>query len=56
MLYLCSVIRNKSTNIVMEKKYKLTEEFITFNGRKLYRIEAIRDFGLIKKGDKGGFI
>ena len=40
----------------MEKKYKLTKEFITFNGRKLYRIEAIRDFGLIKKGDKGGFI
>lgn len=40
----------------MEKKYKLTEESISFNGRTLYRIEAIRDFGLIKKGQKGGFI
>lgn len=40
----------------MENKYKLTEESITFNGRKLYRIEAIRDFGNIKKGDKGGFV
>ena len=40
----------------MEKKYKLTEESISFNGRTLYRIESIRDFGLIKKGQKGGFI
>ena len=40
----------------MEKKYKLTEESISFNGRTLYRIESLRDFGLIKKGQKGGFI
>ena len=40
----------------MEKKYKLTKEFITFNGRKLYRIEAVRDFDNITKGQKGGFI
>ena len=40
----------------MENKYKLTEESITFNGRKLYRIEAIRDFSNVKKGDKGGFV
>ena len=39
-----------------EKKYKLTEESIGFNGRTLHRIEAIRDFDTIKKGDKGGFI
>ena len=39
-----------------EKKYKLTDEYITILGRKLYRIEALKDFGLIKKGDKGGFI
>ena len=40
----------------MEKKYKLTEESIKFNGKTLYRIESLRDFGTIKKGDKGGFI
>ena len=40
----------------MERKYKLTEEPISFNGITLYRIEAIRDFSNIKKGDKGGFI
>ena len=39
-----------------EKKYKLTKESINFNGKTLYRIKAIRDFGLIKKGDNGGFI
>ena len=39
-----------------EKKYKLTEESIKFNGKTLYRIESLRDFGTIKKGDKGGFI
>ena len=40
----------------MEKKYKLTEESISFNGKTLYRIESVRDFGTIKKGDKGGFV
>ena len=40
----------------MEKKYKLTDETINLNGVTLYRIEAIKDFGEIKKGDKGGFI
>ena len=40
----------------MEKKYKLTEETINVDGRTLYRIEALRDFGNVKKGDKGGFI
>ena len=38
------------------KKYKLTNEFITFGNRKLYRIEALKDFAYIKKGNKGGFI
>ena len=38
------------------KKYKLTEETIIVNGRTLYRIEALRDFANIKKGDKGGFV
>ena len=41
----------------MEKKYKLTEEICyDFLGIKLYRIEALKDFGIVKKGDKGGYI
>ena len=40
----------------MSKKYKLTDETINLNGAILYRIEALKDFGEIKKGDKGGFI
>ena len=39
-----------------EKKYKLTNESISFCGRKLYRIEALKDFSNVKKGDKGGFV
>ena len=37
-------------------KFKLTDEFITLDNRKLYRIEALKDFSDVKKGDKGGFI
>ena len=40
----------------MSKKYKLTDETIKLNGVTLYRIEALKDFGEIKKGNKGGFI
>ena len=40
----------------MQKKYRLTDETIEFNGVKLYRIEALRDFNDVKKGDIGGFI
>ena len=40
----------------MSKKYKLTDETINLNGVTLYRIEALKYFGEIKKGDKGGFI
>ena len=39
-----------------EKKYKLTDEYITIDDRKLYRIEALKDFGWVRKGDKGGFV
>ena len=39
-----------------EKKYKLTNETITFLGKILRRIEALKDFVDVKKGDKGGFI
>ena len=40
----------------MEKKYKLTEEYTTIGDKKLYRIEALKDFSNVKKGDKGGFV
>ena len=38
------------------KKYKLTDETIEVEGKILYRIEALKDFGKIKNGDNGGFI
>lgn len=38
------------------KKYKLTDETIEYNCVTLYRIEALRNFGSIKTGDKGGFV
>lgn len=37
-------------------KYRLTDETIEYDGVTLYRIEAIRDFGIVKAGDKGGFV
>ena len=40
----------------MKRKYKLTDETINVMGRTIYRIEALRDFNGVKKGDKGGFI
>lgn len=41
---------------MIEAKYKLTEESVVVNGRTLYRIEALKDFNNVRKGDKGGFI
>lgn len=39
------------------KKYRLTtESLVLFFGKKLYRIEALKDFGNIRKGEKGGFV
>ena len=40
----------------MEKKYKLTEETINVGDKTLHRIEALKDFSDVKKGNKGGFI
>ena len=40
----------------MEKKYKLAEETINVGDKTLYRIEALKDFSDVKKGDKGGYI
>ena len=40
-----------------EKKYKrLEDETIEVDGHTLYRIEALRDFGCVRKGYKGGFV
>ena len=38
------------------EKYRLTDETIDICGITLYRIEALRNFGPIKAGDKGGFV
>ena len=41
----------------MEKKYRLLEnDTKKVNGKTLYRIEALRDFADVKKGDKGGYV
>lgn len=41
---------------MVPKKYKLTEETIMVKGSILHRIEALKDFSDVKKGDKGGYI
>ena len=40
----------------MKKKYRLTEKTKEWHGHTLHRIEALKDFGSVKKGDKGGWI
>lgn len=40
----------------MQQKYKLTDETIELGGATLYRIEALREFGNVRAGDKGGFV
>ena len=40
----------------MEKKYDFTDEMKVFGGITLRRIVALRDFGDVKAGDKGGWI
>jgi len=40
----------------MNKKYKITKVNKHTIYGKFYQIEAIKDFGSVKKGDKGGFI
>ena len=37
-------------------KYKLTKETKDINGVKIYRIEALKSFAGVDKGDKGGWI
>jgi len=40
------------------KKYKILKKVTVLHirGRKLYRIQALKDFGIVKKGDIGGWI
>ena len=38
------------------EKYRLTEETINVNGITLYRIKALKNFGDVKEGNKGGFV
>ena len=40
----------------MSNKYKITDETIVHNGHILHRIEALKDFATIKKGEKGGWV
>lgn len=40
----------------VNKKYKLTDETKVYNGKTLYRIEALKDFAYVQKGSKGGFV
>ncbi len=40
----------------MNKKYELTSESIDFLGGKLFRIKALIDFGIVTKGELGGYI
>ena len=45
------------TQCFMEtRKYRLTEETMEWRGHTLHRIEALKDFGNVKAGDKGGWI
>lgn len=38
------------------KKYKLTSTTKKYSSSVLYQIEALKDFGDVKKGERGGFI
>ena len=40
----------------MSKKYELIQNTISINNKKLYQIRALKNFGIVKKGDLGGFI
>ena len=43
--------------MTMEKKYRLLEnDTIMVNGTTLHRLEALKDFADVKKGDKGGYV
>ena len=41
---------------MMEKKYRLTDETIMYDGKTLHRIESLINFNDVEIGDKGGFV
>ena len=40
----------------MERKYKLTDECMQYEGHKLYRIQSLRSFSDVEEGELGGYI
>ena len=38
------------------KKYKLTNEYIIYLGKKFCQIKALKNFGNVKAGELGGYI
>ena len=40
----------------MNQKFELTEDVMVFNGKRLRRVRALRDFGFVKKGEVGGWV
>lgn len=40
----------------MERKYKLTDECMQYEGHKLYRIQSLRSFSNVEEGELGGYI
>ena len=39
------------------KKFELTAEYVTnIFGKKLFRIKALVEFGIVKEGEQGGFV
>ena len=38
------------------KKFELTSEFVTFLGKKLFRIKSLVSFGDVEEGELGGFV
>ena len=38
------------------KKFELTRNAIAMNGKTLFQIRAVSDFGCIKYGELGGFV
>ncbi|MBU3137562.1 hypothetical protein KPL39_14955 [Clostridium gasigenes] len=51
-----TILKNEKKNNTITKKYELTNEFIEYDGRKLYRIKALRSFNNIEVNDLGGYI
>ena len=37
-------------------KYKLTENFIEYKGKKLYQIQSLKNFSDVAVGELGGYI